>query len=310
MNLPISIVLSLLVALLNTVGYYLQKKGQNQIEGDLPFLKYIITAVKTPTWLVGFIIALASMPIYIYAISIGHLSITQPIANTGIIFLVVIGIKYLKEKLGTIEITGIVMLVTGIFLVSLALPEPKETYNLIDTEIAAFFITFLALAGACIIGVFLGKKALGYSILSGICMGGAATVVKLISIQITDLGYDEFSLLDFELDWQLLTGIFGGEFFVPSILLYLTIILIASQLLTLAIAFKHGNLTYVIPLEMGTSFILPVFTGFFLFHEPATIFLVISICVALTGALLLSRMQVAMEASLEATMDAKVKENH
>ncbi|MHA1997724.1 MAG: hypothetical protein ACTSU9_06360 [Promethearchaeota archaeon] len=302
MNLPLSIALSLVVTFLNTTGYYLQKKGQNEIEPGLPIIKYFITAIKTPKWLIGFIVALLSMPVYIYAISIGHLSITQPLANTGIIFLVLMGIKYLKEQVGKFELVAVISLVAGIFLVSFAMPPPKETYTLVDAEILTFFITVACLIAGCIVAIFLKKKAIGFSILSGVCMGIAASSIKIISILISDLGYDSFSLLDIDFDMKLLLGVFGGSsnpFFIASLMFYVTIMFIGAQIVTLSLALKDGKLSFVMPVEMGTSFILPVFAGFFLFHEPANVLLVIGIVVALAGALLLTKVQASMQEKIE-----------
>jgi hypothetical protein len=49
---------------------------------------------------------------------------------------------------------------------------------------------------------------------------------------------------------------------------------------------------------MGTSFILPVFVGFFLFLEPALPTLIIGIGACLVGALILSKVQAEMEEKL------------
>jgi drug/metabolite transporter (DMT)-like permease len=140
MDIPLSIILSICVALMNTAAFYLQKRGQNEIEEGLPLIKYLFKAIKTPKWIIGLLLNLATYPIYIYAISIGYISITQPLANTGIILLVVIGFKYLKEVIGKQEIAGVIMLVGGIFLIAFSSPPSNITYNPLIGELLDFFI--------------------------------------------------------------------------------------------------------------------------------------------------------------------------
>lgn len=299
LNLPLSVGLALIVAFLNIVGYYFQKKGQNEIEEDLPFIKYLIAAIKTPKWLFGFIVAISSMPLYIYTVSIGHISITQPLANTGIIFLVIFGVKFLGEKVGKLELIGLVLLLSGIFLISFMLPPPKEAYILVQTELAAFYGIVGGVLGACIITILLKKKAIGYSLLAGMSMGTASTLIKVISIMIKEKGYDSFSILNIDLDIKLLTGIFGGEYFMVSVLFYMAVILILIQIVGLFLSFKAGKLSFVIPIEMGSSFILPVFAGFFIFHEPANPALIIGIIASLIGALILTKVQASIETKLK-----------
>ncbi|MHA1794449.1 MAG: hypothetical protein ACTSVI_17570 [Promethearchaeota archaeon] len=307
MNLPLSIILSLLVALMNTVGYYLQKLGQNEIKDGLPFIKYLLTAIKKPKWLTGFIIAIGSMPVYIYALSIGHISITQPLANTGIIILVLVGIKYLKETFSKIEVVGVLSLLLGIITVSVSLPAPKENYTIIQAELIFFIMIIGIIMAGCVFLVMFKSKAIGFALISGISMGLAATFIKIIAIQITSLGYHEFSLLNISLVINLLTGIFGGQFFMPSIFLYGVIALIFVQMLTLVLAFKSGKLTFVIPVEMGTSFILPVIAGFLLFHEPASLMLVVGLTCAAIGSLLLTKTQSKVEAYLKTMKVAEIE---
>ncbi|MFX0103180.1 MAG: hypothetical protein ACFFCS_26685 [Candidatus Hodarchaeota archaeon] len=299
LNLPLSVVLALIVAFLNTVGYYFQKKGQNEIEDGLPLIKYLITAIKTPKWLFGFIVAISSMPLYIYTLSIGHISITQPLANTGIIFLVIFGIKFLGEKVGKLELIGLVMLLSGIFLISFLLPQPKEVYTLVSLELMIFYGIIAGILGACVLAILLKKKAIGFSLLAGMSMGTAATLVKIISVLIKEKGYDSFSILNIDLDIKLLTGILGGEYFFISAIFYLAVVLILIQMVGLILSFKAGTLTFVIPIEMGSSFILPVFAGFFIFHEPSNPYLIIGIIISLIGSLILTKVQASIETKLK-----------
>src|SRR5271157_3291474 len=103
-NDTLAIYLTLIVSLMNAVGFCLQRKGQTLIPAKYSGFKLIIESIKTPLWLVGFLFVVGKMPLYIYSISIGELSVVQPINATAILFIVIIGIFWLKETLSKWEI--------------------------------------------------------------------------------------------------------------------------------------------------------------------------------------------------------------
>jgi len=296
-NLPLSIVLALVTALANAVGFFLQKKGQTEIRAEgLSFIKYLLTAVKNWKWLVGFLCTVLHIPLYVYALNIGLITVTQPLANSGIVFLVLLGIKYLHEKLGKVEIAGLCMLVGGIFVIAFT-PEIAGATPTNDQIVQGLFLLAIMMGcayAACIALIFLKKKAIGLAFIAGISMGIAAILIRAVSIMIEPLG----TFLNFGLDVRLVLGIFRGDLVMESLILYGAVLFLVIYFATVIFALKAGKLTFVIPVEMATSFILPVFVGFFLFMEPPQPSLVVGIILCLAGALILSKVQAEMEEKL------------
>jgi drug/metabolite transporter (DMT)-like permease len=295
-NIPLSIVLALVTALANGVGFYLQKKGQTEIHTEgLSFIKYILTAARNWKWLVGFTLTVVHIPLYVYALNIGLITITQPLANTGIVFIVLLGMKFLGEKLSKVELAGLCMLIAGIFIIAFTPTgdfAPPTDGQLVEGLGILAIIMGIAYA-ACIALIFMKRKAISLAFIAGLSMGVAAILIRALSIMIEPADF-----LDLGNDIKVALGIFRGELMLESLLLYGALLFLLIYFVTVVLALRAGKLTFVIPVEMGTSFILPVFAGFFLFLEPAMPTLIIGIIACLVGALILSNVQAAMDEKL------------
>ncbi len=299
-NIPLSIVLALITAFATGVGFFLQKKGQTEIHTEgLSFIKYLLTAAKNWKWLVGFTLTVVHIPLYVYALNIGLITITQPLANTSIAFIVLLGIKYLGEKLSKVELVGLLVLIAGIFVIAFT-PAPEEAPNVPTPEIIdglGVLVTIMAVAYAvCVILIIMKMKAVGLAFIAGLSMGMAAILITALSRMLTNASLGDF--LDLGLDIRLIFGMFKGDLVSESMVLYGAAIFLLVYFVTVILALKSGKLTFVIPVEMGTSFILPVFVGFFLFLEPAVPSLIVGIGACLAGALILSKVQAEMEEKL------------
>jgi uncharacterized membrane protein len=295
-NIPLSIVLALVTSLANGVGFYLQKKGQTEIHTDgLSFIKYLLTAAKNWKWLVGFALTVLHIPLYVYALNIGLITITQPLANTGIVFIVLLGMKFLGEKLSKVEFISLGLLIAGIFIIAFtptSIIVPPTADQLVQGLSILAIIMSIAYA-SCILLIFMKRKAIGLAFVAGLSMGMAAILIRTLSILIAPTDF-----LNFGNDIRIALGIFRGELILESLVLYGAVVFLLMYFVTVILALKSGKLTFVIPVEMGTSFILPVFVGFFLFLEPALPSLVIGIVACLAGAMILSKVQAEMEQKL------------
>jgi len=293
-NVPLAIVLTLIVAVMNAVGFVLQRKGQTLIPTKYKGIKLIIESIKTPIWVLGFLFVIGKMPLYIYSISIGSLSVIQPFNATAILFLVIFGIFYLKETLRRWEIVGIIALTVGTVVIGLFYPENVA----VPVADAGGAILFLGVCVALCVGLlFLKQRDVSMAFISGITMAMAVVFVKLISV---NLGVD-INLLDFGLDKKLVLGIFDPDLNIKivSAMFYGAIITIVLSLLTLLFAFRAGKALLVAPIELVSSIIMPVFAGFWIFAEIVNIPLLIGIILSLFGAVLLSGVQVRVEEDIK-----------
>ncbi len=298
-NIPLSIVLALITALTNGVGFYLQKKGQTEIRTEgLSFIKYILTAARNWKWLVGFALTVIHIPLYVYAINIGMLTITQPLANTGIAIIVLLGIKFLGEKLTKVELVGLCMLIAGIFVIAFTpiVDYVVPSSSQIITGLGYLAIVMAIAYAACILLILMKKRAIGFAFIAGLSMGVAAILISALGRMLENASLGD--LLNLNLDIRLIFGILRNDLVTESSILYGAAIFLLIYFVTVILALKSGKLTFVIPVEMGTSFILPVFAGFFLFLEPALPSLIIGIVACLVGALILSKVQASVDEKL------------
>ncbi len=293
-NVPLAIVLTLIVAVMNAVGFVLERKGQTLIPTKYNGLKLIIESIKTPTWLIGLLFVVGKMPLYIYSISIGSLSVIQPFNATAILFLVVFGIFYLKETLSKWEIVGIIALIVGTLVIGLFYPASTP----IPTADGAGAILFLTVCViACVALLFIKHKDISMAFISGITMAMAVVFVKLISV---NLGTG-INLLNINLDMQLVFGILEADMNlkIVSAMFYGAVITIILSLLTLLFAFRAGKALLVAPIELVSSIIMPVFAGFWIFSEAVNIPLILGIILSLAGTVLLSGVQVRLEEDIK-----------
>ncbi len=293
-NIPLAIVLTLIVAVMNAIGFVLQRKGLTLIPAKFSGLKLIIESIKTPAWLIGFLFVVGKMPLYIYSISIGSLSVIQPFNATAILFLVIFGIFYLRESLSKWEIVGIIALTIGTIVIGLFYPENLA----VPVANAGGATLFLGVCIAlCVVLLFLKQKDVSWAFISGITMAMAVVFVKLISV---NLGMG-INLLDLNLDKQLIFGILGADVNIKiiSAMFYGAVITIILSLLTLLFAFRAGKALLVAPIELVSSIIMPVFAGFWIFAETINIPLILGIILSLAGTVLLSGVQVRVEEDIK-----------
>ena len=296
-DLPLAIILSLITAVSNGFGFYLQKKGLSEMNTEgLSFIKFLLAVIKNKKWLIGFLCVVLRIPLYVYALTMGYLTITQPIANTGIIIIVFLGMKYLNEKLGKLEIIGVCLLIGGIFVIAFTptvyIANPSNA-QLLQGLVVLGVIMVCAYA-ACIVLFFMKKKAISLSFIAGISMGLAAILIRALSITFdNDKG---IGFLGLPVNMKVIFGIFLlNEFVVESVLAYGAALFLILYFASVIPAVNSGKLTFVIPVWMSISFILPVFAGFLIFMEPAIPVLVIGIIACLAGVLILSQVQASME---------------
>jgi uncharacterized membrane protein len=296
-DLPLAILFSFITALSNGFGFYLQKKGLSEMNTEgLSFIKFMLAAIKNKKWLIGFLCIVLRIPLYVIAINIGSLSVTQPIANTGIVIIVFLGMKYMHEKLGKLEIMGVCLIFAGIILISVT-PDIGITVTPTNDQVVQGLV-ILAVIMACLYGVsivllFLKKKAISLSVIAGLSMGIAAILIRALSITLkndTNKGF-----LDFDIDIKVVFGIVRNELVLESLFAWGAAVFLILYFASEIPAVNSGKITFVIPTLMGISFILPVFAGFLIFLEPALPMLVVGIIACLVGVLILSRVQATME---------------
>ena len=108
-----AIILVLVAAFLGSFGSLCFKMGANKLELSIDGLLKNYVLIK------GLFIYGASTIIYVIAIKGGELSVLFPLVSTGYIWVVILSMKYLDEKMNTMKIMGMGAIILGVILIGL-----------------------------------------------------------------------------------------------------------------------------------------------------------------------------------------------
>jgi hypothetical protein len=192
----IGIVLGLIATVFFNYAPVLQKAGLSQMPQleTMPFKKQLLSFVKNPSWLKGFILGNVGGIPYTIALILVGITIVQPINGFGQIILVYYGAKNLGEKLNRKAKIGIAILVImPIFITFAAVTPPLRDVTLSEFQQTIF--TLIIIGVLIVIGGFIiGRKyPMLYSLIGafGFAMGASMAQAGLESIKYG--GYDIFS---------------------------------------------------------------------------------------------------------------------
>ena len=108
----IGILLILLYAIVNSLGIFLQKIGLQKVRS----WKDVIKSYK---WILGSLLFIPAYFLYVLALKYEKLSVVQTVGNFSILFLVILEIVFLKEKIKKYEIFALTLFFLGILLIGL-----------------------------------------------------------------------------------------------------------------------------------------------------------------------------------------------
>jgi uncharacterized membrane protein len=108
----IGILLILLYAIVNSLGIFLQKIGLQKVRS----WKDVIKSYK---WVLGSLFFIPAYFLYVLALKYEKLSVVQTVGNFSILFLVILEIIFLKEKIKRHEFFALTLFFLGILLIGL-----------------------------------------------------------------------------------------------------------------------------------------------------------------------------------------------
>lgn len=121
------ILLAIVSSILYGIGLVIQKKGIEKISGlkllknfSIKNLKKLIRKLLNKKLLSGVIIGGIGTLFYWKAISIGELSILQPLTNINVIVVWIFGWVYLKERIRSREWIGLLLIFVGAVTLSVS----------------------------------------------------------------------------------------------------------------------------------------------------------------------------------------------
>jgi uncharacterized membrane protein len=172
----VGIVLALADGFLNNIGILFQKMAINKLPEGKKVTKGL---VKNKTWLFGFIVnGYAPM---IFSIPAGLLigqALLPGLEATGLIWLALASVRFLKERLKASEVIGILLMVAGAFALALSQLEfePSDYQYVVGSLLFVRIVVFTVIVALGSLACFIlrragsSRKAFLYAIDSGLLM--------------------------------------------------------------------------------------------------------------------------------------------
>lgn len=264
----IVVLVTLAATLAIQLGYFLWKIAADELPriGTAPAGTVALAFVTNWKWLLGFVLTVVGWLFFVKATDLGEVSIVQPLMSVGDMFLVLLAITFLHERLGRVEWVGLAL--TGVGAVLLAV----EATVIKEVAIAwPRLVAFLALCAAGWLALFLagGRSArseVPLAIAVGIGFGMGAALTKLMTAYLT-LGGQQLE---------------SSAFLLNPILPFMVAANVAGLAL-LQVAFQRGRASVIIPVQLAVANGLVVIAGALVFAEAIGPMRLFGICVIVAG---------------------------
>jgi multidrug transporter EmrE-like cation transporter len=113
-NLLLGIGLVILDTLIGSVGALFFKYASKHVH------KNFLTLFKEPSLYVGVFFYGLSIPVFVFALKFGDLSTLYPVVGLSYVWISLLSIKFLKEKMNDIKWFGILLILVGVGLIGLS----------------------------------------------------------------------------------------------------------------------------------------------------------------------------------------------
>ncbi|MDP8255170.1 MAG: hypothetical protein P9M14_05430 [Candidatus Alcyoniella australis] len=244
--------------------------------------KIIAALLMNKVWISGLgAMALGSI-VFVYTTSIGDISVIQPLTNINGIVAVLIGVFLLKERVQSIELVGVMLLVGGALVVGFSSEastagQANESMLLMLTAVTVVLLVL----GFVVFG--LGSRlgggswsALIMAFIAGVGFGCANLFVKVLTESTKEGG--EAMQLNGAVLVDLLTS-----YHIYALLVVVIIGSVAFQL-----GCSHGRIAVIQPTTTVFSNIMPVAGGWLVFGELMNPGKIVGIVIIVIGTLLLA----------------------
>lgn len=265
----------------------MQKHGLNRNFPKITlktFLSQFVSIVKTMAanwlWLSGILIGILGGLVYAQALSMGDLSMIQPLANTTILFTILIGVFLLNERLSKMEWSGLFILLSGAVLIGLSSSQ-ETSVNPSSQALYGFAAVILLIAALILVVQRLARKLIPVELTLAVSAGfgfGLANVFLKVITFIAEQQLGQFNVLDAQ-TWRVIL------FTLPTLLVALLNVI---SFVLMQGAFAHGRVSLITPVTTIFSVLIPILAGLLIFQEQASALRLIGIVVIIPGAILLS----------------------
>jgi uncharacterized membrane protein len=220
-------------------------------------------------WMLGYFATVLGWLLFIKANDIGEISLIQPLVSVGDVFLVLMAIYFLKERLAHLEWLGLGLIVCGAGSLTFDVKEvPVATINWQNIFI------FMGFAIFAWIGLMLSRKgnraeiilALAVGVLFGI--GGVLTKLMTAYIEHNGQKLESFAFaLNPVFPVMVVANVYG--------------------LFLLQMAFQNGRASVIIPVQLAVVNGMSVLAGMILFSETISVYRIGCILLIIVGTIVL-----------------------
>ncbi|MHA1266650.1 MAG: hypothetical protein ACTSRS_15550 [Candidatus Helarchaeota archaeon] len=258
-SLGLGITIALLGAFINNFGIVLQKRQVNLKAPPDQQEKSILDIgmfLKDPIWVIGILMqTFLYLPFLLVALDLIGITLTSPLSNAGIIFLVLGLIFLIKERLhGILEYSGLLVLIVGVITISLGEVTGTISITSFLEGLQNFWIIFTLLliltlvALALILFLKSPTRLIFYGIFIGNCYAFVAIALQWFIMGLTETYHPlGSSLLIIGIVGAVIASIFG---------------IVATQE-----AYKRGQAIRIVPFTQITINLFPILAGVSVFQQ-------------------------------------------
>ncbi len=142
-NLPLGIAIAAAAAACYETSYVLQALEARSVSSSLALRPALLgTLARRRRWLAGIGLAIAGFALQIAALTFAPLTVVQPVLALGLVLLLYLGSRMLREAVGRREVLAVAALIAGVAGIALAAPERSDAVS----SHAALAVTMVLLA--------------------------------------------------------------------------------------------------------------------------------------------------------------------
>jgi transporter family protein len=231
-------------------------------------------------WVGGIVISLLGGLFFVQAVAMGDLSVVTPLVNMTMVFAVLLGVAFLRERMEAAEWAGMALMIVGAVVISLSGAEETAVAPT-GRELYLFAVGIAVLTAA----VFAVQRVASRRVPTEVALAiGAGLVFGLGNIVV--------KVLTFLAEAKL------GAFDILAWVTWKTVVLSLPALLLLACeivafvmmqgAFAHGRVSLVSPITTIVSVLVPISAGVAIFREAVPALRLTGILVTVVGTCVLA----------------------
>ena len=267
------IIVTLIAAFLTQVGYFLWKVSADSLSNKENANKLI--AVKkyfsNLKWFLGFICIILGWIFFIKASDLGEISLVEPLMSIGDLFLVILAVIFLNERLTINECIGLGLTILGAGLLSIgAKSVAPVAINWIQLYL---LITVTIVLGTILL--ILSKKykktEVLLAVIVGFAFGTAAILTELMTAYLSKNGLSLPSI-----------------YFVLNPIFPFMMAANIAGLVFIQVAFQKGRASVIVPIQLSVTSAIAVLGGAIVFNEAIPIIRILSITIVLLGVFFLN----------------------